>query len=329
MAGYKDNFDNIVIPSEHMDRMIHQAINKAKGKKKLRRRIAVSMFAVLICASILGSGFFSTSMAEVLEKLPFIGSVFEREKFAGRGLENIDKNDISTFDGLQVNDNGTTIAIKEFYYDQSGFTIGYEVNGKKLNHDKIFRPHFYYNGRPIAGGGGGSHEKVSEEQYFYLNQFSPDEVLCLPDQFELEVVLSDDLRTTKTSPYRFKIPVSRFGADAKTRALLVMKASNTEDRTILVKKVTFTPLATVLDYECTYPSGSANEVHDYANVKLVTGSGLVLEPRAAGWESLNGELLIDKCRVEFPAINDPQGNMALELMLPNNQNIRVEFEVKL
>ena len=165
MAGYKDNFDSIFIPSEHMDRMIHQAINKAKGEKKLRKRITVSAFAVLVCASILGSGFFLTSMAEMLEKVPFIGSIFERESFAGHGLENIDKSDISTFDGLQVNDNGTTIAIKEFYYDQSGFTIGYEVNGKKLS-DKIFQPHFYYNGRPIIGRGGGSHEKVSEEFLF-------------------------------------------------------------------------------------------------------------------------------------------------------------------
>ncbi|OPY57821.1 MAG: hypothetical protein A4E55_01362 [Pelotomaculum sp. PtaU1.Bin035] len=173
MKDYKDGFDDIVVPSELVDMVIQQAINKGKRQLEIKRRIMISAPVILLCACILGSGFVSTSMAKVLVNIPFIGSVFDREKFAGRGLQNIDTNDIAKYDDMQITDHGITVAIREAYYDQSGFAIGYVVSGAGLSDEKTFNASFYYNGRPISGGGGGSYDKISDELYLGLQQHHP------------------------------------------------------------------------------------------------------------------------------------------------------------
>jgi len=331
MKAYEDDFNNIEVPSEQVDMVIQKAINKGERHLKVKRRIIMSASVALLCACILGSGFVSTSMARVLVNIPFIGSVFEREKFAGSGLENVASNDIVKFDDMQITDHGITVAIREAYYDQSGFAVGYVVSGAELSDEKIFHANFYYNGRPISGGGGGSYDKISDELYVGLQQHHPHAGLSFPDSFELEVVLTDDLNKIKESPYRFKIPVSRSSADEKTKESLVMKAVDAGDRTILVKKILFTPVATVVEYEYTHPIGDRKKdggVDSY-DVKLINGSGVELNPGSFSREgSKNGEKWIDNCRVDFPAINEPAGNMALELLLPEDHRIRVNFEIK-
>lgn len=63
--------------------------------------------------------------------------------------------------------------------------------------------------------------------------------------------------------------------------------------------------------------------------ELINGSGVELNPGSFSREgSKNGEKWIDNCRVDFPAINEPAGNMALELLLPEDHRIRVNFEIK-
>ncbi|MDF9408375.1 MAG: hypothetical protein A4E52_02036 [Pelotomaculum sp. PtaB.Bin013] len=331
MKAYKDVFDNIVVPAEEVDMVIQKAINKGKRQLKMKRRIIISASVVLLCACILGSGFVSASMARVLVNIPFIGSVFAREKFAGSGLQNIDIDDIAKYDDMQITDQGITVAIREAYYDQSGFAIGYVVSGAELSDEKIFHASFYYNGRPISGGGGGSYDKISDELYVGLQQHHPHAGLSFPDSLELEVVLANDLNKIRESPYRFKIPVSRRSADEKTRELLVMKAVETGDRTILVKKILFAPAATVVEYEYTHPISDRKKDGgvDLYDVKLINGSGAELNPGSFGRDgSINGEKWVDNCRVDFPAINEPAGNMAFEVILPEDQRIRVNFEIE-
>jgi len=330
MKAYKDDFNSIEVPSEQVDMVIQKAINKGERYLKVKRRILMSASVALLCACILGSGFVSTSMARVLVNIPFIGSVFEREKFAGSGLENVGINDIIKFDDMQITDHGITVAIREAYYDQSGFAVGYVVSGAELSDEKVFHANFYYNGRPIPGGGGGSYDKISDELYVGLQQHHPSAGLSFPDSFELEVVLTDDMEKQKQSPFRFKIPVSRTNADGKTKELLVMKAVDTGDRTLLVKRILFTPVSTVVEYDYIHPGNDRKEngADDYV-VKLINGSGVGLNPGSFSREgSKNGNKWVDNCRAYFPAISEPAGNMALELLLPEDCRIRVNFEIK-
>jgi len=330
---YKDDFTHIVVPAEQVDMVIQKAINKGKRQQIVKRRVMMSASVALICVCILGSGFVSTSVARVLVNIPFVGSVFEREKFAGSGfeLENVAGNDITKFDDMQITDHGVTVAIREAYYDQSGFTLGYVVSGAELTDEKVFHANFYYHGRGIPGGGGAHYDKISDKLYVGLTQFHPGAEFSFPDSFELEVVLTDDMEKIKKSPYRFKIPLSRSNADAKTKELLVMKAADTGERTLLVKKIVLTPVSTVVDYEYTHPIGDRKEdggTDDY-DVKLINGSGIELNPGSFSRNgSKNGEKWIDACRVNFPAINEPAGNMAFKLLLPENHSIRVDFEIK-
>ncbi|OPX86861.1 DUF4179 domain-containing protein [Pelotomaculum sp. PtaB.Bin117] len=328
--NYQDDFNHIVVPEEQVDMVIQKAVNKGKRRLIIKKRIMVSMSVALLCVCILGSGFVSTSVARVLVNIPFVGSVFEREKFVWSGLENVDGEDITKLDDLQITDHGVTVAIREAYYDQSGFTVGYVVSGAELSDETVFHANFYYNGQGISGGGGASYEKISDKLYVGLTQFHPGPEFSFPDSIDLEVILADDMEKINKSPYRFKIPLLRSNADAKTKELPVMKAADNGERTLLLKKIVFTPVSTVVDYEYTHPLGDREEDGgDNYDVKLINGSGIELNPGSFSRHgSMNEEKLVDACRVNFPAINEPAGNMAFELLLPENQSIRVDFEIK-
>ncbi len=329
---YQDDFNNIVVPVEQVDLVIHKAVSKGQKHLKVKRRMTMGASVLLLCACVFGSGFVAPSMAKVLANIPFVGSVFEMEKFATSGLGNLADEDVAKFDDLQITDQGITVAIREAYYDQTGFAVGYVVSGANLSDEKNFHAYFYYNGRAISGGGGGWHDKI-DTMYIGLEQFQPGAGLTLPDSFELEVVITDDLEEVKRSPYRFKIPVSRIGVDEKTKEALVMKAIDTSEGTLLVKKVLFTPAATEVEYEFIQPGSDGKRYRGYSvgncTLKLIDSSGVALEPGASLQEGRpEGEKWVDTCRVDFPSMKEPAGNMAFELISQEGRKIRVDFAVK-
>lgn len=357
MKAYKDDFDNITVPAAELDAVVNQAIVKGKKHRQTNKSLRMGASAAMIGLCILGSGFVSTSMAKVLVNIPFVGSVFE--SFADKDLAKLKASDLTSLEDMQVTANGITVAIKEVYYDQSNISIAYLVSGADYTDEKHFAAVFSCNGQPIGGGGGARYNQISDKLYSGLVKYYPAVNSELPDKFNLEVILTDNMEKSQESPYRFTIPVSHSQADEKTRPVLVMKSakSNSGDRILLVKKVVFTPVSTLVEYDYTHPDepgGPGQNEHGVAltlpdlvkssirevlgnetlgfqgkhKIELVDGTGAQLPAGSLSWHvDKKDNLYTNQCRAIFEARNEFKGDWALELVPEQGEAIKVEFTI--
>lgn len=326
MTAYKDVFEQIEVPSAQVDMMIQQAINKGKRHQRRKKYASIGASAALLLICILSTGLVSTSMARVLVHIPFVGSVFA--SYAQPELANLNREDITQLDKMQITENGVTVEIKEIYYDQSNISIAYLVSGADYSDAKHFNVLFSYQGNPIGGGGGADYNQIADKLYSGLEMFYPAVGHNLPDRFNLEVVLTDDMEHAGKSPYRFTIPVSRVKADQKSRDLLVMKSAASGESILLVKKILFTPVATVVEYDYTHPDDHSKHLQGNHKAKLIHESGKTLTIGG-----LSSHLEKDKeqytncCRADFSAIDKTTGKWTLEIDPARGEKISVSFTI--
>lgn len=324
MKAYKDDFDNIEVPITQVDMMVQRAINEGERHAKNKKRISIGALVVVLGICFLSSGFVSTSMARVFVNIPFVGSIFE--SFADKELENISSDDLTKLDNMQITDHGITIAIKEVYYDQSSISIAYLVSGADYSTEKSFMAHFYYNGHCISGTGSWDCKQISDKLYSELHVFHPGSESTLPEKFNLEVVLTDDWgkEQQRESPYRFIIPVSRSHAAEKTKDVVLMRTVRSGDCTLLLKKIVFTPVSTIIEYDYTHPDNDGNH-----EIKLLNGNGVEL---SEGSRSYHVEKSKDQYtnigRAYFSASNPTSGDWTFELVPVRGDNIKVNFYIE-
>ena len=255
-----------------------------------------------------------------------MGSVFA--SFADQDLANVDSNDLTKLDDMQITDQGITVAIKEIYYDQSNISIAYLVSGADYTDEKHFYAVYSYNGQGISGGGSAAYHQISDKFYSGLEKLYPAVGSVLPDHFDLEVVLTDDMETAQASPYRFIISVSRSHADEKTRELLVMKTVKSGNSMVLVKKIVFTPVSTMVEYEYSHPDDHGKQLQGKHEVKLINSHGVEMDGGSLSWHvEKNKDQYTHTGRAQFSASNDTNGNWTFELVPAQGENIKVDFHV--
>jgi len=255
-----------------------------------------------------------------------VGSVFA--SFADQDLANVDSNDLTKLDDMQITDQGITVAIKEIYYDQSNISIAYLVSGADYTDEKHFYAVYSYNGQGISGGGSAAYHQISDKFYSGLEKLYPAVGSVLPDHFDLEVVLTDDMETAQASPYRFIISVSRSHADEKTRELLVMKTVKSGNSMVLVKKIVFTPVSTMVEYEYSHPDDHGKQLQGKHEVKLINSHGVEMDGGSLSWHvEKNKDQYTHTGRAQFSASNDTNGNWTFELVPAQGENIKVDFHV--
>ncbi|HWP97532.1 MAG TPA: DUF4179 domain-containing protein [Syntrophomonadaceae bacterium] len=269
----------------------------------------------------------SSAMARVFVNIPFAGSVFE--SFADKDLVNLNSNDVTKLDDMQITDHGITIAIKEVYYDQSNISIAYLVSGAAYSDEKHFNAvGKCCNGNPISGGGGASYNKISDKLYSGLDMFYPGVGSELPDQFNLQVVLTDDMEKSQESPFRFTIPVSRTHADEKTREMLVMNTGMSGNSMVLVKKIVFTPVSTLVEYEYTHPDDHGKQLQGKHEVKLIDAQGVNIDGGSLSWNvEKSKDQYTNTGRANFSASNQTKGNWTFELVPTQGDSIKVNFNI--
>ncbi|MEN6389203.1 MAG: DUF4179 domain-containing protein [Syntrophomonas sp.] len=357
MRACKDDFDNINVPEMELDAVVNRAISKGKRQIRIRKGFRMGASAAMIGLCILGSGFVSTSMAKVLVNIPFVGSVFE--SFADKDLANLKTSDLTSLEDMQITANGITVAIKEVYYDRSNISIAYLVSGADYTDKKHFSAVFACNGLPIGGGGGACYNQIADKLYSGLVKYYPGVGSELPDKFNLEVILTDNMEKAQESPYRFVIPVTRSQADEKTRPFLVMKSaqSGSGERTLLVKKIVFTPVSTLVEYDYTHPDepgGPDKNEHGVAltvpslikngirevlegdtlafqgnhKIRLIRRAGQELNCGSHSWHvDKKNDLYTNQCRAYFGASDDVNGDWTLELVPQKGETIKVDFTI--
>ena len=274
-----NSFADIQVPAE-ADLFIQTAIKKGKRHEMMRQAITIAgIIPLMSMLIVIASGFIFPAMAQTLSNIPVIGSIFA--KSYDPGLKSVVEKELVDKHNMQMIYDGTTITIKEVYYDNSGISIGYTVQSKNTGIEKsLYSIMLYYDGSPIKGPSISDHgHKVSENEYAYT--FSVDyshQNTKLPETFDLsiKVVTTAEGKPFQETPFNFTVPVSRNKADGSSREFTVMKSFHDKDYSLLVKKVTFTPSTTVLTYDITGPKNK------HLFVKVMDENNNVIGPFKSG-----------------------------------------------
>ncbi len=303
MNSCKDEFEKIKVP-DAAEVMIQRAISKGNRHLKQRRGLLSTLAAALVCVCFFSTGFASPTMAGVFVKLPVVGPIFE--KFEDSGLKNVSNKGLSEKKNLQVTSKGITVALKEVYYDKSGFSIGYIIKGDDAA-NRQFGFVMLYNGKEdIPGGGGGYYDRISKDVYCGVITLRTG--AKLPEKFNLRIVFTNN--PDEKSPFDFTVPVSRKKADTATREVILMKNFKSGDRSVLVKKALITPESTTFQLEYTRPENDSN-----FKFQLTDGHNKVITLKSVGGGTIeSGKLIKDDCIVIFEPVDKQTQKLKLGIL---------------
>lgn len=106
---------------------IRAKIEKGSGKPMMmsqtKKFAYASVASVLLISGVLGSGFISPAMAEVLSKVPLIGYVFDKSDATDAGLRQASKNGFSHEINKSVTDQGINVTLTEMVNDATRLNI--------------------------------------------------------------------------------------------------------------------------------------------------------------------------------------------------------------
>jgi hypothetical protein len=138
----KRMFEETRLPSIRLDlqQLTYRATAQAADTvRPLRRRNKwlLAMCAMALVIVMFGTAASIPASAERLQKLPFVGSLFDGNIFAffgDSGIVNGQRNGLTTEINKSASDQGITITLQEIMYDGARLSIGYEIKSDQLEH---------------------------------------------------------------------------------------------------------------------------------------------------------------------------------------------------
>ena len=235
-----DQLNDIQIPDK-ADKVVNSAIRRGRRTLAMRRTMCIITGIFVFSAVLFGGAYASPAIAASLSKVPFVGSIFK--EFSDEGIKAAKEKGLTKALELEVTKGDATVAIKEVYYDKSRISLGLVVKGIKPYGETITE--LYYGDRRISEAVLGIINERPDDLYYVT--FSADIPEDLPDKFDMKVVIGEDWGQGRK--FEFMVPLDRTLANQETKQLFVMKEIKTNEGTILIKKLQFTPSTTSVDYE--------------------------------------------------------------------------------
>lgn len=144
------SIDRIDIPFQQLTMREQAAISAAKRKKRIIRIINPLLVACGLCIALLGSGFFSPTIATALANVPYIGAIYV--EFGDIAAKKIEQKHFMTEIGKKDTHAGLTMAVEEAVYDGNRLlvTVAYTgQNGVSLEEENVGTNMLTVNGEPI------------------------------------------------------------------------------------------------------------------------------------------------------------------------------------
>ncbi|WP_423408953.1 DUF4179 domain-containing protein [Heyndrickxia sp. MSNUG] len=230
-----------------------------------------SMIAGGIAASLailLGTGFTNTTMAQVLQSIPFVESVF---KLAGDStLKTTVEKGLAEKVNKSAADQGVTVTVSEAFYDGTGISVGYVVQSDAvLDKNMNTSIDFTIDGKRIENYGvGGSSERYDD--HVVLGVMHLDVSEPLPNEFDLGMKIKK--LGESEGEWNVQFPVREISSENKV--ILPVEKKSSGDITVILEKVTFAPTATEVVYKLKQPSDREMEL----SFELLGSNGEHVEP---------------------------------------------------
>ncbi|WP_052947500.1 DUF4179 domain-containing protein [Aneurinibacillus tyrosinisolvens] len=245
-----------------MDRHIEVSPNQhpvetktAKGKTKHQKKwmYGVSSAAV-VSLCIIGSGFFSPTMAETLKKVPILSHIFET--YGDPGLKEANKLGLSTPVTQKATDQGITLTITDILFDGTRLSIGYkEYSPDGLPLLDFSKPRFRMD-VPGWDQQQSGMDKTNENQIRGVWNLTWLEENALPDHFNLSMKVTQI--GDKKGEWKFELPIQKI--KTSTKVLNPMLAKKSKDVTLTVQSVSLSPRGTDIQFQTVSPPNAVTNM---------------------------------------------------------------------
>lgn len=282
---FKEEINNIHVPIDRLDEIILKVVqgNIPKNKRSIRKKVVFSA-AVAIAAFglLIGSATVSPVMANIVQQIPIIGSIFAESRDVG--LKQVAEMGMTNVVGQSKVLGDMKITIDEVYYDGTRFTIGYSSESKQpIGENQLPSPRLSIKGEPIGSSATIELNDISPTvQTQLLNIHAPD----LPKKFDLDLIFQQE----EGEQIDFTIPIS---TQTDTKLVAISNSQEIAGFTLEVSNLKISPAGVLLTYNKVFQESEANLLlSSYISFKVVDELGNDLVSRGgsgAGEMSIEGQ----------------------------------------
>lgn len=280
---------------------------------------------IILFGLISGSAFVSPAFANTLKSIPVIGSIFTI--IGDKGLQEAERSGLSKSTNEEISVEDSTFKITDVIYDGSRLSIGYIITN--FTDDNPFysgNASFKLDSVDFYGGANNQGHYINKENYAGIyTLIVPNELK--KDQFDLSITIKKFNK--KEGNWDLNIPISM--VEGKT--FLVTEQVSSNDYTITMKKVTFTPATTELNFDLTEPI-NAEELNQIIRFRLYDDKGNELNEISAGGggcddcENIDGKITLDTSVQYEPMKNIPDHLIIEPYISRTNEKIE-ELRIKI
>lgn len=283
----KEEMNKIRIPKElHQRSMI--GISKAKSEHKKRRIINPLISVAITIILVLGISLVSPAVASTLQSLPFVGSIFGM--VGDKGMQQADSQGFTKGLSQEISVGDSSFVITDLIYDGSRLSLGFIVTNYQ-NENPFTDASFKIDGEDFYGGASSQGELINDTDY--AGVFT----LTVPNELKrvsFNLVIKVKEFNGEKGTWKFTIPVSKIAGEY----FLMNEQVASKDYNIRMKKITFTPATTEINFDLTEPV-NVQELNQIIRFRLFDDKGNMLEELSAGGggcsncETIDGKITVD------------------------------------
>lgn len=192
IRSFKEEIDNIHVPIDKLDAIISKTVqgNVLKRRKFNRKKILTSVSAVAVAfVLVVSSSTFSPVMANIVSKIPIIGTVFSES--GDLGLEKVSEQGLSNVIGTAEQVEGTIITLDEVFYDETRLTLGFSMQSENpIGEFLSSGPHITIDGKSFSNSS--TYRETEQSPTHRTGILNIDAINELPEAFTLGVSFSDE-----------------------------------------------------------------------------------------------------------------------------------------
>ncbi|MGG4443613.1 DUF4179 domain-containing protein [Brevibacillus fortis] len=272
--AYKEQVDRIPVPTEKLDAIIAQTVQQAAPKRKglNKRKLVYSTGAAVVALGVLfSSAAVSPAMANLVSKVPLIGSIFAT--YGDSGLKQASEKGLTTAIGESQDVDGHAITVNEVYYDGTRFTIGYTLETKQAvgEHYLGSSPDLTVNGKAFGYAGSSKHTQITPTLATGIVDI--DAINGLPEAFKLGLSFHGE----DGKQWSFSLPISS-RTDTKRIPIHHQQQAGVIDLT--VSDITMGPAGLVVGFQAI--SEEIGYLSSYLEFKVVDEKGNELGAYSGG-----------------------------------------------
>lgn len=250
MNSFQSQIGGISVPDD-LDVFLKKTMKKYSARKVSKRVCLCLAVAVTLLAALAVTCCASPKAAETLSKMPLVGSLFK--SFTDKDLTAAHDSGLTQVIDQRQSDGDLTVTVSELYCDQTDLSVGLSLEYDNPPDNMAFEVR--YNGQCVNDAWSGGLNTAKNGCAYLLDLPLKVE---LPDQCTVQFVAYEQAGLKRR--FTFDIAVDTSLAKEQSKEVEINQTFTEDDRTLLVKRIVFSPYATTVYYDYTSPDGGGSDV---------------------------------------------------------------------